>query len=107
MKRAIALTVALAVLTGAGSALASQTKHCGVVSHSWARNGHHYSGKDAVFVLHGATSCTTARRIDSRADEGLRTPGRDCALSQHRRVTTCTTARHRAEIQGIPYTPPP
>jgi hypothetical protein len=107
MKRAIGLTVALAVLTTAGSALAFQTKHCGVVSYSWVRQGHHHAGKDAVFVLRGTTSCTTARRIDSRADEGLRTPGWRCALSQHRTVTTCTGAAHRAEIQGIEYNPPP
>ena len=84
MQRAIALTVALVVLTAAGSALGAQAKHCGVVSYSWVRHGHHHSGKDAVFVVHGKTSCTTARRIDSRADEGLRSPGWHCALSQQR-----------------------
>jgi hypothetical protein len=107
MKRAIALTVALVVLAATGSALGSQAKHCGVVSYSWARNGHHHSGKDAVFVVQGTTSCTTARRVDVRAREGLRTAGWRCALSQHRTVTTCTNSSHRAEIQGLPYSPPP
>ena len=107
MKRAIALTVALVALVAASSALGSQAKHCGVASYSWTRNGHLHTGKDAVFVVRGTTSCATARRIDVRADEGLRTPGWRCALSQHRTVTTCTSSAHHAEIQGLPYTPPP
>jgi hypothetical protein len=107
MKRAIALTVALLVLAAASSALGSQAKHCGVVGYSWTRNGHLYMGKDAVFVVHGTTSCPTARRIDVRADEGLRTRGWHCVLSQHRTVTTCKNSAHRAEIQGLPYSPLP
>ena len=106
MKRVIALTLAL-VLLAAGSALASQTKHCGAVSYSWVSYGHHHSGKDAVSVVRGRTSCATARRIDSRADEGLRTPGWRCTFSQHGTVTTCTSAAQRAEIKGIEYTQPP
>src|ERR1700759_4982546 len=52
------------------------------------------------------TPCTTARRIDVRADEGLRSPGWNCALSEHRTVTTCTDSARRAEIRGLPYTQP-
>jgi hypothetical protein len=107
VKRVTTLALALVVLTAAGPALGSQTKHCGVVSYSWVRHGHRYSGKDAVFVVRGITSCATARRIDSRADEGIRTPGWHCAFSQHHTVTTCTSGSRRAEIQGLPYSPPP
>jgi hypothetical protein len=112
MKRLITLSVALAVLTTVGSALAAQTKHCGVVRYSWVSHGHRYSGKDAVSVVRGTTSCRTARRVDVRADEGLRTPGWRCAFSHHGTVTTCTDAAHRAKIVGREYsqpavTPPP
>jgi hypothetical protein len=107
MKRVTALVVALGVLTVAASALGSQAKHCGVVSYSWVRDGQRHSGKDAVFVLRGKTSCATARRVDSRADEGLRTLGWRCHFSQHVTVTTCTNVSQRAEIQGIAYAPPP
>jgi hypothetical protein len=107
MKRAIALTVALVALAAAGSAHGYQAKHCGVISYSWTRNGQHHSGKDVVFVVQGTTSCARARRVDIRADEGLRTHGWHCGLTQHRTVTTCTNPSHRAEIQGLPYTPPP
>lgn len=107
MKRVITLTLALVFLTAASSALASQTKHCGVVSYSWVSHGHRHSGKDAVSVVRGRTSCATARRIDSRADEGLRTPGWRCAFSQHGTVTTCTSTAQRAEIKGLEYTQPP
>jgi hypothetical protein len=106
MKRVTILTVAALVLAAAASALGSGAKHCGVVSYSWVRQGDRHSGQDSVFVLRGGTSCATARRVDSRADEGLRTPGWRCAFSQHATVTTCTSAQ-RAEIQGIPYVPPP
>ena len=108
MKRVITLTLALVALTAAaGSALASQTKHCGVVSYRGVNHGQRYSGTDAVFVVRGRTSCATARRIDSRADEGLRTPGWRCAFSQHGTLTTCTSAAQRAEIHGLEYTQPP
>jgi hypothetical protein len=107
MKRAIVLTVAVGVLVATGSALGSQAKHCGVVTYRWTRNGQHHAGQDAVFVVQGTTSCTTARRIDVRADEGLRTSGWHCALSRHRTVTTCTSSSHRAEIQGLLFTRPP
>lgn len=107
MKRMTALIVALVVLAAAGSALGSQAKHCGVVSYSWVRDGQRHAGKDAVFVLRGRTSCATARLVDSRADEGFRTPGWRCHFSQHATVTTCTSALQRAELQGIAYVPPP
>ena len=106
MKRVMTLTLALVFLAAAGSALGSQAKHCGVVSYSWTRNGHHHSGRDTVVVVRGTTSCATARRIDRRADEGLRTPGWRCAFSQHGTVTTCTSAGQRTEIKGIEYTQP-
>ena len=107
MKRVTFLTVALLVLAAASSALGSGAKHCGVVSYSWVGQGHLHSGQDSVFVLRGRTSCATARRVDRRADEGLRTPGWRCAFSQHATVTTCTSAQQRAEVQGIPYVLPP
>jgi hypothetical protein len=95
------------VWAAAGTALGSQAKHCGVVSYRWTRNGNLHTGKEAVFVVRGTTSCATARRIDARADEGLRTPGWHCVLSQHRTVTTCTSSAHRGQIHGLPYAPPP
>jgi hypothetical protein len=104
VKRVITLTLVLTSLTAAGSALGSQTKHCGVVSYSWTRHGQRHSGKDTVVVMRGTTSCASARRIDRRADEGLRTADWRCAFSQHGTVTTCTSARHRAEITGVEYT---
>jgi hypothetical protein len=106
MKRLATLILALVVLAAAGSALGSQTKRCGIVSYHGVSHGQSYSGKDAVVVVRGTTSCGQARQIDSRADEGLPTPGWRCAFSRHQTVTTCTNAAKRAKIQGREYTPP-
>lgn len=107
MRLVIALTLALVSMATASSALGSQTKHCGVVSYSWTRHGQHHAGKDTVVVVHGTTTCATARRIDRRADEGLRTPGWRCVFSKHGTVTICTNARQRAEIKGVEHTQSP
>jgi hypothetical protein len=57
--------------------------------------------------MQGTTSCATVRRIDTRADQGLRSLGWRCAFSHHGSVTTCTSVSKRAQIQGIEYAPPP
>jgi hypothetical protein len=107
MRRVATLVVALLVLVASGSALGSQGKRCGLVSYSGVYQSHSYSGRDAVFVVRGVTSCAKARSIDRHADEGLRTAGWRCAFSHHETVTTCTSASARAEIQGREYTSPP
>lgn len=107
MKRVATLVVALVGLMASSSALASHTNRCGLVSYHAVYHGHSYSGKDAVFVVRGATSCANARKVDRRADEGLRTTGWRCAFSHHETVTTCTSASQRAKIQGRESTPPP
>ena len=107
MKRVTALIVALVVLAVAASALGSQAKHCGVVSYSWVRDGQRYSGKDAVFVLRGATSCATARRVDSRADEGLRTLGWRCPLLPSTQRSRRAQAPHNEQRSKALRTPLP
>jgi hypothetical protein len=107
MKRVAMLIVALLVLVASSSALGSLGKRCGLVSYSGFYQSHSYSGRDAVLVVRGVTSCAMARSIDRRADEGRRTAGWRCAFSHHETVTTCTSASARAETQGREYTSPP
>ena len=99
MKRAVSLTVAVAMLALAGSAVGAKIRRCGLVSYRGIYHGQSYAGHDAVVVVRGTTSCGVARNIDRRADEGHATAGWICAFSR-RGTLTCLSVSGRAKIEG-------
>jgi len=101
MKRAAILVfAAVAMLTVAGAAVGAQIRRCGLVSYRGVYKGQSYTAHDAVVVVRGTTSCTVARHVDRRADEGHATAGWICAFSRRGTLTTCLTLSGRSAIEG-------